>query len=103
MGIWGEGIFENDDAMDFLMIVEKEDALDLLHSAFSKVTEISDYIEVDSGANALAAAEIVAVIRGHKGENLPELYELWSEDPTMLLSWQTNVEDLLKRLRAALA
>lgn len=103
MGIWGEGIFENDDAMDFLMIVEKEDALDLLHSAFSKVTEISDYIEVDSGANALAAAEIVAVIRGHKGENLPELYELWSEDPTMLLSWQANVEDLLKRLRAALA
>ena len=103
MGIWGEGIFENDDAMDFLMIVEKEDALDLLHSAFSKVTEISDYIEVDSGANALAAAEIVAVIRGHKGENLPELYELWSENPTMLLSWQTNVEDLLKRLRAALA
>ena len=103
MGIWGEGIFENDDAMDFLMILEKEDALDLLHSAFSKVTEISDYIEVDSGANALAAAEIVAVIRGHKGENLPELYELWSENPTMLLSWQTNVEDLLKRLRAALA
>lgn len=62
MAIWGYGSFDNDSARDFTVEVVQDGEV-ALREAFEVVLDLDvDYVEVEEGARALAAAEILAVV-----------------------------------------
>ena len=71
MGAWGSGIFENDDAQDFLLDY-KEAGPSVVEDVLMEFSELdhSDYMDVDIGSAALAAAEIVATCYGQPNASL---------------------------------
>ena len=71
LGTWGVGAFENDDSADWLLeLAEAEDA-SILAAAFSRVSQNEGYLEAPDCCLALAAAEVVAAIRGRPAERAP--------------------------------
>jgi hypothetical protein len=71
MGAWGTGVFENDGALDFL--AELRDTAPAERAAFvrerlGEAADEDDYLEVDSGQHAVAAAAVVAAVRSGTGQ-----------------------------------
>jgi hypothetical protein len=78
MGAWDIGPFDNDDASDWLYDLEKSADGSLISSTLQVVADIGDdYLEAPDCANALAAAEIVAALRGRPIDEFPEEAEAW--------------------------
>lgn len=79
MGAWGAGVFENDDAADWVWELEDDENGSVVIAALSEIvdTPVDDYIEAPEASNALAAAEIVAAARGHHGAELPSEAREW--------------------------
>jgi len=78
MGAWGEGIFENDAAGDWLdQLVEsgKANAIDKALSFAIKAKP--GYLEADEASAALAAVEVIAAARGHRHSDLPDEVKEW--------------------------
>lgn len=71
MGAWGLGPFENDGALEPLAQLREEED-DAVGAAFRAVMAEPDYVEVDAGQGAVAAAEILASAYGRPGDELPE-------------------------------
>ena len=77
MGAWGTGIFENDDALDWLLGWETADEgegtaddpgrIAFVIGAMAVAVDHKGYLEVDAGSVALAAAEVVAAASGKTG------------------------------------
>jgi hypothetical protein len=77
MGAWGAGSFENDDAMDWIAELEDE-GLIVAGAALQEIIEVADeYLEAPACSAALAAAEVVAALRGHPAADLPEEVAAW--------------------------
>lgn len=80
MGAWGTGIFDNDEAMDWLAGWEEApegegDAdepgrIAFVIGALAVVVEHKGYLDIDAGECALAAAEAVAAAGGRPGAAL---------------------------------
>jgi hypothetical protein len=79
MGAWGPGVFENDDASDWVWELEDDTDGTVLADALSIVTTapVSEFIEAPDASNALAAAEIVASARGSRAADLPTEAVVW--------------------------
>jgi hypothetical protein len=78
MGTWGHGIFENDDALDWVIELESagQAAID---GALTAVTEeAEDYMDACDCTRALAAAEVVAALRGRPATDLPDAVQVWA-------------------------
>lgn len=72
MGAWGRGSFENDDALDFCdSLIDSED-LTMIVQAFRSIADSDEYLEAPDCSEALAAAEIVAALKGCPSDQLPE-------------------------------
>ncbi len=71
MGAWGEGTFQNDAALDWLSEVESR-GVEAVREALRRAARTPDdgYLDVDDGASAIAAAELVAAASGHGKEHL---------------------------------
>ncbi|CAN5922775.1 hypothetical protein BH11MYX4_BH11MYX4_12900 [soil metagenome] len=78
MGAWGEKAFENDSALDWLADLEAE-GVDALRDLLASVADTDDeeYLDVDDGAAAIAAAEIVAAARGRGRDRLTKEVIAW--------------------------
>lgn len=63
MGAWGVQAFENDDAMDFAADLVDADSLDVVATSFEAIVP-GEYLEAPDCCIALAAAEVVAALRG---------------------------------------
>ena len=73
MGAWGSSNFENDDASDWLGEFCDDPNKEAISNAFVAVNEIGDkYLEAPECSMALAAAEVVAALKGVPNQNLPE-------------------------------
>ena len=74
MGAWGAGSFENDDAADWLAAFCDEPDKTLIVNALTRVSEMSpdDYLEAPDCCAGIAAAEIVAALKGSPGNDLSE-------------------------------
>ena len=78
MGAWGEKAFQNDSALDWLDELEA-DGLPALHDILAAVagSPADDYLDVDEGSPAIAAAEIVAAALGHGRDRIPKRVIRW--------------------------
>jgi hypothetical protein len=71
MGAWDIGVFDNDDARDWVWTLERAENISILEKAFSVVTDEKEYLEAPDCSVALAAAETIAAMRGKPANNLP--------------------------------
>ena len=78
MGTWGEKTFQNDSALDWLSELEAQGASGLRAALTCAASTASDdYLDVDDGSAALAAAEIVAAAHSGKRERLTAAASSW--------------------------
>jgi uncharacterized protein DUF4259 len=71
MGAWGEGVLENDTALDWLGELEEQPQIQTITIALSEAANETDYLDADLGCEALVAAELVAYALG-RPPNEPE-------------------------------
>jgi len=78
MGAWGEKAFENDSALDWLAEFEGR-GLAMLRETLSNVASFhaDEYLDVDDGAPAIAAAEIVAAALRRQRDRVPKELSTW--------------------------
>ncbi len=67
MGAWDVGSFDNDTACDWGYSLEAENDLSLVERTLDAAASESDYLDSDVACEALAAAEVVARLRGNFG------------------------------------
>ncbi|MDB5034324.1 MAG: hypothetical protein JWQ98_1565 [Chlorobi bacterium] len=72
MGAWGSGSFQNDDASDWIADFGDDPDESLIVDALSAVVEMNDYLEAPDCSVAIAAAEIVAALKGSPNPAMPE-------------------------------
>jgi hypothetical protein len=64
MGAWGEGVLENDTALDWLGELEEQPQIQTVTIALSDAAGEDDYLDASLGCEALVAAELVAYALG---------------------------------------
>ncbi len=78
MGTWGVRNFENDDAMDWVSELERSEDVSVIEEALRFVAEGRDeYVEAPEACRALAAAEVVAALKGAGSPDLPDEVKQW--------------------------
>jgi hypothetical protein len=76
MGGWGTGSFENDDAQNFLGQL-KAFGIDDLGKILVRAGDERDYLEAPESSVAIAAAEVIAALRGAPPTNVPREIADW--------------------------
>jgi len=71
MSIWGPGPFDNDDGADWFADLRDEPALESIQEALEEISDPAHvgYLEVTDGAEAVAAAEVLAELLGSPGDD----------------------------------
>jgi len=100
MGTWGEGPFDNDTAADWVYEFSDADqaaGLRYIYEALAGAASVGDddYLDSDAGVEAVAAAELVAAIRGLAVERSP-----YNET---VLDWVTRTAPITGEAMVALA
>jgi hypothetical protein len=81
MSVWGMGIFENDDALDWIYDLADSGSLARVSAALDLIVRNKDDSpEIYDSRIALAAAEIIASMHGDPSLDLPEEAEEWVGD-----------------------
>jgi hypothetical protein len=76
MAAWGSGNFDNDDAQAWLGQVAAL-SVDDLKLLFSRVADNDGYLEAPESGVAIAAAEVVAALKGTPPEAVPREISDW--------------------------
>jgi hypothetical protein len=71
MGAWGAGVFENDEALDWLGDLVEANDLGPIRAALAGA-QGGGFLEADAAIAVLAAAEVVAALRGRPMADPPE-------------------------------
>jgi len=77
MGAWGHASFDNDDALDWIDDLRSSGQSAILEALDRVLDEAHDGPEAPDCSEALAAAEVVAALRGRPASNLPEEVRAW--------------------------
>jgi hypothetical protein len=81
MSVWGTGIFENDDSLDWIYDLADAGSLTHVSAALDLINRNKDGVpEVIDCRIALAASEIIAAMHGDPSPDLPEEAEEWIGD-----------------------
>lgn len=81
MSVWGMGIFENDDSLDWIYDLADSGSLTRVSVALDVIIHNKDESpELSDCRIALAAAEIIAAMHGDPTPDLPEEAEEWIGD-----------------------
>ncbi len=78
-GAWDTGPFDNDDALDWVWELEESTDLSVVKAALEAVSKSGSYIEAPTASAALAAAEVVAALKGNPHAQLPEEVTAWAD------------------------
>ena len=72
MGVWGAGSFENDEAADWIADFCEDPDEGLLLNTFTTITEMEKdgYLEASDCSACIAAAEVVAALKGAPHPNI---------------------------------
>ena len=80
MGAWGSGPFDNDDAADWLAELEDR-GIEAIAAAFDAIpSDVAQYVEIPECSAAVAAAEVLAIMRGNESGRIPSEVENWAAD-----------------------
>jgi hypothetical protein len=77
MGAWGSGSFENDDAADWLAQLGTMEPDDLT-KIFGKAADDPAYFEASDASIVVAAAEVVAALKGFPVKEVPPEIVKWT-------------------------
>jgi hypothetical protein len=78
MGAWGAKSFENDDAMDWIAEIEESTDTEPMKEALEAVMEgEGEYLEAPECSITLAAAEVIAALKGAPSPDLPVEVNDW--------------------------
>ncbi len=84
MSVWGVGIFDNDDALDWIYDLADSGSLARVSAALDLIVRNKDDSpELSDSRIALAAAEIIASMHGDPSLELPEEAEEWVGDKVL--------------------
>ncbi len=97
-GAWDVGSFDNDDALDWVWELSESDDLSIIEDSLQAAVESTDYLEAPTGSIAVAAAEVVAALRGKPGSKLPPEVSEWTNAHKLAIS-----DALLRIARTAVA
>ncbi len=97
MGAFGAGVFDNDDALDWLEALLESDGVGLIMGALDDALA-ADYLEIPEASAALVAAEVLAARNLRASAALPEELRGWTERADLVLT-----EQILARAQAAVA
>jgi Domain of unknown function (DUF4259) len=101
MGAWGMGIFENDTACDFAAAVAEGSGLLVLERALDRVlASETNYLEAPDADVGLAAADIVARLKGRPGAQTAYTAKI---DAWVERSKSTPSEALIEKARRSIA
>ena len=75
-GAWGDGSFENDDALDWVAECTNAKSIEPVTLALESVLK-GGYIEAPQGSAAIAAAEVVAAAIGKPSLKFPPELQAW--------------------------
>jgi hypothetical protein len=76
MAGWGTGSFENEEAQDFLGRL-KSLGIDDLRQILARAADQRDYMEAPESSVAIAAAEVIAALKGAPSSNVPREIADW--------------------------
>ncbi|MGH1540421.1 MAG: DUF4259 domain-containing protein [Arenicella sp.] len=77
MGAWSEENFGNDDACDWVWVLEKSKGVDILLSPLKVILANNEYLESPECCEALAAAEVIASAITGDDSRIPEEAQKW--------------------------
>ena len=102
MGFWGVQNFENDDAVDWANDLMNSPTLRLIPFTLKVVAEGEvELLDVSECSNALAAAEVVAALKGFPSPHLPAELAAWLEkQPPPEGEWIELADRAVRRIRA---
>jgi Domain of unknown function (DUF4259) len=80
MGAWGEGVLENDTALNWLGDLEEQPQIQTVTIALSDAAGEDDYLDASLGCEALVAAELVAYALGRPPSEPEERLTALAED-----------------------
>jgi hypothetical protein len=80
MAGWGTRSFENEDAQDWLGQL-KSLGVDDLKRIFVRAADEEDYLEAPDASVVVAAAEVLAAMKGAPCEKLPRQIAEWTSQP----------------------
>lgn len=80
MGFWGVGIFENDDAMDWLAELLEHGNLEFLVRSLTPDETDGFYLEAPEGIVILCAVEVIAAAVSGDSGSLPEEATSWVQE-----------------------
>ena len=97
-GAWDIGPFDNDDALDWVWELSESKDLSVVSDALQAVSDSPGYLEAPTGSMAIAAAEVVAALRGNPRPQLPAEVSGW------VSNFKGKVDDsLVESARQAIA
>ncbi len=76
MSAWGSGSFENEDARDFVCDLHSK-VIDDLQGILSCAAGQNEYLEAPDASVAVAAAEVIAALKGAPPDPLPVEIAKW--------------------------
>ncbi len=96
-GAWGEGSFENDDALDWVAECIRSRDTAPVRQALQVVLKVS-YIEAPQASEAIAASEVVAASLGKPNPKLPPELRTWLQ--RQQLAQMSQLAPLAKKVLA---
>jgi hypothetical protein len=75
-GAWGDGSFQNDDALNWVRECVVSGNTQYISSTLDKALA-AEYLEAPNGSAAVAAAEVVAAAKGRASAEFPEELQVW--------------------------
>lgn len=97
-GAWDVGPFDNDDALDWVWELSESDDLSVVEDALQNAISTEGYLEAPTASIALAAAEVVAALKGKPRAQLPAEVSAWVDNH------DSEVDDsLVRAARQAIA
>ena len=70
-GAWDVGPFDNDDALDWVWELLESDDMSVVKRTLQDAIDSSGYLEAPTASMAIAAAEVVAALKGNPRAQLP--------------------------------
>jgi len=96
-GAWGEGSFDNDDALDWVTECTQSKGIGMIAKTLETALQAT-YIKAPDGSSAVAAAEVVAAALGRPNPAIPPELSAWIKQQPL-----ANLAQLTPLARRALA